>query len=465
MIDLAHFTGQKMALFGLGTSGCASAQALLASGVDVIGFDDDAARCQAAKEANIPIADLRGEDWKKFHALVLTPGVPLTHPKPHWSVEQARQAGVDIIGDIELFVRARRAFLQKNNLTPYDLPLIAITGTNGKSTTTALLAYLLNQAGFDAQMGGNIGTPILSLAPFKKGLPYVVECSSFQIALAPSLNPTYGILLNITPDHIDRHGDFVTYAALKGRLVKHANHAFIGIDDVPSAALYQCLYEKGHQVTALTKNGPHPYALYSQGCRLFAPSQTTALADLGKNTALRGSHNAQNALAAVGVMSALGMRNSCLQTGLDHFSGLPHRLQQVGQRGDVIFINDSKATNAEAVAPALDTFNNIYWIAGGVAKEGGITTLRPYFSKIRKAYLIGEAAPLFARQIGRAFPFIQAHNLKSAVKAAANDAQKDPTGKKAVLFSPACASYDQYPNYSARGDAFITHINQFLRQS
>lgn len=461
MIAVHCFSGKKVALFGLGGSGLATAHALIAGGAEVIAWDDKEKSVELARSQNVPCADLSQLDFKQFSALILAPGVPLTHPKPHWSAEKASAAGIEVIGDIELFVRERNRYLKENGLNDHDIPFIAITGTNGKSTTTALIAHLLQCAGKDTQMGGNIGTALLSLAPLAVGRFYVVECSSFQIDLTPSINPSVGILLNITPDHIDRHGSFAHYAKIKERLVAGSKLALVGIDDDAGRMIFERLVTNGKDVYAVAKDRPLKTGYFSEKTKLFFAENdhVELMGDLNGVASLRGSHNAQNALMALGVLRGLHIVPANLQADLLSFCGLPHRMQQVRKIGHTLFINDSKATNAEASAPALASFDHIYWIIGGLAKDGGIESLKSFFSKIRKAYIIGDAAAQFAKTINNAFPVSMSGTLENAVKEAAHDAFQDKNDEVAVLLSPACASYDQFLNYGARGDAFIALVN------
>ncbi|WP_455476479.1 UDP-N-acetylmuramoyl-L-alanine--D-glutamate ligase [Bartonella sp. B17] len=462
MISIECYKGQKVALFGLGRSGIAAAQALMSGGAEVVAWDDNLSGVKAASEVNIPIKDLRCEDWSKFVALILTPGVSLTYPRPHWVVDKAHQANIEIIGDIELFVRARNHFLQHSGLGDKDVPFVAITGTNGKSTTTALLTHLLKEMGYDVQMGGNIGTPILMLKPFIKKCIYVIECSSFQIDLTPSLQPTVGILLNLTPDHIDRHGSFAHYVQVKKYLVSKAFHAFISIDDAACHDLYQKLVDEGRKVEAISKNNSIENGFYAEGTKLFSArcGKSHMLADLAHISTLRGSHNAQNTLMVLATLQALKITDPHIEKHLASFKGLAHRMQQVRKIGSVLFINDSKATNADASAPALSAFSDIFWIVGGQAKKGGINILKEFFYKIRKAYLIGSSAEKFSGVIGSAFPFSMSLTLENAVHEAAMDAACCKEKEVVVLFSPACASYDQFKNYEVRGEAFVSFVMQ-----
>jgi UDP-N-acetylmuramoylalanine--D-glutamate ligase len=448
MVPVTTFAGRTVALFGLGGSGLATALALKAGGAHVIACDDNPAKMDEANAKGIETADLRKADWSKVSSFVLSPGVPLTHPEPHWSARLARDAGVEIIGDIELFCRERAK-------TAPNAPLVAITGTNGKSTTTALIAHILREAGRDVQMGGNIGTAILSLAPPSDDRIHVIECSSFQIDLAPSLSPTIGVHLNLSPDHIDRHGTMELYAAIKERLVSKAGLAVIGVDDPMSRAIAGACEANGVNVARVSVEPLTVKGVFADSETLVGVTEagTAPLASLSGIGSLRGAHNAQNAAAAIAVALALNVSPEAIRSGLSTFPGLPHRMEEVGRIGSTLFINDSKATNADSTEKALKSFDDIFWILGGKAKEGGIEPLTPYFPKIRKAYLIGAAAGEFAKTLGDAVPHVQCGTLDKAVAQAAADAQA--LGRAAVvLLSPACASYDQFPNYEVRGNHF-----------
>ena len=457
MIPITTFAGKKVAVFGLGSSGLLSARALAAGGAEVIAFDDDVKKLAEAQAAGIKTQDLRALDWSAVAALVLAPGVPLTHPAPHWTVALARKAKVEIIGDIELFCRERTK-------SGAPCPVVAITGTNGKSTTTALIAHLIKNAGRDAQMGGNIGVPVLALEPFASGRFYVLEVSSFQIDLAPTLKPTVGILLNVSEDHLDRHGSMENYAAIKERLVAGADTAVIGVDDAWTRAAADRIARAGKKVVPLSVVAPLHDGFYAQigdqGSRIMraASGKAQQVAELAGIGSLRGQHNAQNAGAALATCLALGLDLTAIQKGLASFPGLMHRMQQVGRKdtskGNVLFVNDSKATNADSAAKALASFGDIFWIAGGKPKSGGITSLAEFFPRIAKAYLIGEAAKEFAAMLDGKVPYEIAGALPAAVAAAARDAAASGVKEAVVLLSPACASFDQYPNFEVRGKAF-----------
>jgi len=452
MIPITSFAGRRVAVFGLGGSGLAGARALLRGGADVVGWDDDADALAKAASAGIPTTDLRRIDWTGISALVLAPGVPLTHPAPHWSVGRAQAAAVEVIGDIELFCRERR------RQAP-TAPFVAITGTNGKSTTTALIAHLTRTAGHDTQVGGNIGTAILSLEPPRAGRVHVIEVSSYQIDLAPTLDPSVGILINITEDHLDRHGTLRNYAAVKERLVagvQESGTAIVGVDDNWSAAAADRIERSGKQVLRVSARRPLPDGVYVETDRIMHASGGNArmIAPIGGIGSLRGLHNAQNAACAAGAALALGLSAQSIQQGLLSFPGLAHRMEQVGRKGRVLFVNDSKATNTDSAAQALACFTDIFWIAGGKPKSGGIDSLAGFFPRIRKAYLIGEAAPAFSAELEGRVAHVVAGTLERATALAAHDAEAADLPEPVVLLSPACASFDQYRNFEVRGDRF-----------
>ena len=392
MIPVTTFAGKKVAVFGLGGSGLASARALLAGGADVVGWDDDAGSVANGASAGVPMADLHRLDWPTISALVLAPGVPLTHPEPHWSVDLARAAGVEVIGDIELFCRERRRQAPA-------APFVAVTGTNGKSTTTALTAHLLRAAGHDTQIGGNIGTAILSLeppggaagpsptAPARQRV-HVIEVSSYQIDLAPTLDPSVGMLINVSEDHLDRHGTLRHYAAVKERLVagvQQGGTAIVGVDDDWCAAVADRLEHAGKQVVRVSVRRPLADGIYVEDGRIMLASGggAHAIAGIGGIGSLRGVHNAQNAACAACAALALGLSPETIRLGLHSFPGLAHRMEQVGRKGRVLFVNDSKATNADSAAQALACFCDIFWIVGGQPKSGGIALLTGFFPRIR----------------------------------------------------------------------------------
>src|SRR5215470_3662474 len=457
MIPVTSFAGKTVAVFGLGGSGLACCHALKAGGADVVAADDNADNVAKAAQAGFITADLRNVSWSNFAALILTPGAPLTHPAPHWSVQLAREAGVEVIGDIELFCRERRRHAP-------NAPFVAITGTNGKSTTTALIAHLTRVAGYDTQMGGNIGTAILSLQPPRMGRVHVIEMSSYQIDLSPSLDPSVGILLNVSEDHIDRHGTLANYAAVKERLVagvQPRGTSIVGVDDGFCRNIADRLDQAGKNVVRISVKNPLASGIYVERETIVRADggARSEIARLGGIGSLRGLHNAQNAACAAACALAMGIGKETLQDGLRRFPGLAHRMEQVGRRANVLFVNDSKGTNADAAAHALSSFADIFWIAGGKPKQGGITGLTGFFPRIRKAYLIGEAAQEFAGTLGDRVPHEISETLDVAVASAARDAEASGLADPVVLLSPACASFDQYRNFEIRGARFRELVN------
>ncbi len=456
MIPITTFAGRKVAVFGLARSGLLAARALLAGGAEVVAFDDNETSVAEAEAAGIHTQNLRALDWSKVAALVLAPGVPLTHPAPHWTVQLAHAAGVEVIGDIELFCLERAA-------RAADCPLVAVTGTNGKSTTTALTAHLLKSAGRDVQMGGNIGVAVLGLEPLAPGRVYVLEISSYQVDLAPSLRPTVGVLLNVSEDHLDRHGTMDSYAAIKALLpasVEPGGTAVIGVDDRYTRAAADRIERAGKTVVRVSVQAPLRDGFYADGSRIMraVAGKAHAAAELAGIGSLRGRHNAQNAACAIAACVALGLDLPAIQKGLLSFPGLAHRMQEIGRKatksGHVLFVNDSKATNADSAANALASFHDIFWIAGGKPKTGGIESLAEFFPRIRKAYLIGEAAKEFSATLDGKVAHEIDGVLSAAIDAAARDAEASDAKEPVVLLSPACASFDQYPNFEVRGQSF-----------
>lgn len=427
MIISPTWAGQRYAVLGLARSGLAAVRALAAAGAYVVAWDSDPAARERAQEIDgVIVHDIAGLDLTGAAALVVSPGVPLnTHP----IAAQARAAGVAIIGDIELFAQARA------HLPPHKV--VGITGTNGKSTTTALIAHILETAGRSVRMGGNIGLPILGqdpLAPNENGAGiYVLELSSYQIDLTHGLDCDVAVLLNITPDHLDRYDGFAAYAASKARLfaMQSADHdAVIGIGDTPSADIARGLSSRGEHLTKI------------------APG---VCMDQSRWPSLQGPHNAQNALCAIAAARALGgVGEGVIDRALETFRGLPHRMEKVGEVNGVTFINDSKATNPESAAPALAAFNRVHWIVGGKAKGDDLDACLAHLDHVVRAYAIGDAAPVFARVLTGKVPVEEAGTLAAALASAASQAAPG----EVVLLSPAAASFDQFRDYEHRGQAF-----------
>lgn len=425
MIVAGGWSGRRYAVLGLARSGIATVNALLAGGASVTAWDSDPVRRAAVSGATL--ADPLEIDLAGFDGVIVSPGVPLnSHP----IAAKAAAAGVPVLGDIELFAQARA------DLPPHRV--VGITGTNGKSTTTALIHHILQTVGVPTLMGGNIGLPILEQQPLAAGGVYVLELSSYQIDLATTLDCDVAVLLNITPDHLDRYDGFDAYAASKARLfaMQSARHAaIIGIGDTPSAMIARQVAQVGRSAD-LTKIAPG------------------VCMDQSRWPSLQGPHNAQNALAAIAACEALGVSNAAIDAGLASFAGLPHRMQRVAEVNGVAFIDDSKATNPESVAPALAAFPRIHWILGGKPKGDDLDACRPGFGHVVRAYTIGEAGPRFAEVLAPDMPVEEAGTLDAAVRTAAARAKPG----EVVLLSPACASFDQFSDYAERGRAFARAV-------
>ncbi|HVY33687.1 MAG TPA: UDP-N-acetylmuramoyl-L-alanine--D-glutamate ligase [Caulobacteraceae bacterium] len=458
MIPVRGFEGKRVAVFGLGRTGLTAARALIAGGAQVALWDEKAPAREAAAAEGLAVVDLKTADWSQFAALLLSPGVPLTHPEPHWTVVKAREAGVEIVGDIELFARTVNAAPEHKRPK-----VVAITGTNGKSTTTALIGHICNAAGKDARIGGNIGLGVLGLEDMHGGAIYVLEISSYQLDLTSSLKPDVAILLNVSPDHLDRHGDMDGYVAAKRRVLLNqgkGDTAVIGVDDPWCQRICTEITAANRRticpISAGRAIGRGVYAL--QGV-LYDGSgdRVSEVCDLLRAKSLPGRHNWQNAAAAYAAVRALGVTVADAAEGLMTFPGLAHRMETVGVIDGVRFVNDSKATNADAARAAMSAYPGFFWIAGGVAKAGGIESLSDLFPRVRKAYLVGEAGPSFADALDGQAPVELSGDLAAATTQAFIDARAhaDATGEEAVvLLSPACASFDQFADFEARGDAF-----------
>ncbi len=448
MIPLSSFAGRKVAVMGLGKSGLAAAEALRASGAEVWAWDDSESGRANARARRFEPVDLQACRWDGVASLVLSPGIPHTHPKPHPVAALARAHGVEIIGDIELLARSQR-----------DARYIGITGTNGKSTTTALIGHVLRKAGRRAEVGGNIGTPVLALEPAAGGA-FVLEMSSYQLELTPSAAFDVAVLINITPDHLDRHGGMDGYVAAKRLIFRRqgqSSTAVIGVDDEPCRALHaDLLAEGGRIIIPISAARRLERGVFAVDGILHDAIDGPAkrIADLRPIATLPGAHNWQNAAAAYAACRAVGLEAAAIVEAMASYPGLAHRQELIARVGGIPFVNDSKATNADAASKAIVCYDAIYWIAGGKAKEGGIASLAPLFPRLRRAYLIGEAARDFAGTLGAAVPHEIVGTLEAAVAAAHRDAAREKISGAVVLLSPACASFDQFANFEARGDAF-----------
>ncbi len=422
MIASSAWKDTKYAVLGLARSGRATVEALLASGADVLVWDDRA-EAREPYAGRCAVADPLEADLTGYAGVVVSPGVPLnTHPiKPH-----ADSFGVPVIGDIELFAQARA------ELPPHKV--VGITGTNGKSTTTALTHHILKTAGVPTTMGGNIGLPILEQEPLPEGGVYVLELSSYQIDLTYSLDCDVAVLLNVTPDHLDRYESFEAYAASKFRLLAMQTRGHNSIARFTDARLLG-KFAEGSIASILEDVFDN---------RDIAPGEQSEW------PSLQGPHNRENAAAAIEICDILGRSGSQIREGLRTYPGLPHRMERAAEISGVAYINDSKGTNTAASAPALAAFDNIHWILGGLAKEPGLGECEAELGHVKAAYTIGKAGPDFAALLEGRVPVEQCETLDRAVTFAAAKAEVGDT----VLLSPACASFDQYRDFEARGDHF-----------
>ena len=414
--------GQMIGVLGLGRSGVAATATLQAAGAHVFVFDDEKEQQDILEMTMINWMEW---PWHKLSALVISPGIPHHHPTPHPAAAMAYSHNVEVISEVELALRSKP-----------KARLIAVTGTNGKSTTTALIGHCLKTAGYPVAIGGNLGDPACSLVdPGKDGV-LVLELSSYQLETTPSLAPSISILLNISPDHLDRHGGIAGYVAAKTIVLDRLDETGLAI-----------IGDGDKHVKTIAKR------TVARGIKTLIASPKLSLIRQKRSTALAGAHNAENAAAAAMALQAIGLKDQIISRGIDSFASLPHRLQPVASCGNVRFINDSKATNGVAAAKALASFQDIYWVVGGLAKQDGLTPVMPYLGAVKKAYLIGTSASAFAKILSGICPATVCGDLKKATQAAFDDASTDPKGGT-ILLAPAAASFDQFPDFGARGDAF-----------
>ncbi len=449
MISIPSVQGTSIAVLGLGISGLAAAKALIASGADVMAWDDDEDRRRDAQDQGIGLADLSDATLDGVASLVLSPGIPHTYPAPHPVAVRARAAGIEIIGDIELLARSQP-----------EARFIGVTGTNGKSTVTALIGHIFETAGRKFAIGGNLGPPVLALEPLAAGGSYILELSSYQLELMETPALDIAVLINISPDHLDRHGGMVGYIAAKGSIFERTTAgavSIISVDDDPCRdILGQLNGNGGRRIIPISVNRKVATGVYVKDCTLYDDSdgKDRPIVDLRSALALPGIHNWQNAAAAFAAARAAHIESRQIAEAFKSYPGLAHRQELVAIIDDIQYVNDSKATNAEAAAKALISYRAVYWIAGGQAKEGGIEALAPNFSRIRHAFLIGDAAGDFAESLKLKVPFTLSGDLATAVADAHHMATTDKIPSAVVLLSPGCASFDQFTNFEARGDAF-----------
>lgn len=458
MIDLRSLPDRPWVVLGLGASGRAAALALLAAGREVWAWDDGEQARGVAAAAGIPLTELAGKDLSESAALVLSPGIPHTHPQPHPVAARARAAGVGIIGDVELLFRAHP-----------DGRYVGITGTNGKSTTTALIGHIFAGAGLDVRMGGNLGPPVLAFEPPNTNTMCVLEMSSYQLELTPSLVFNAAVMLNISPDHLGRHGGMEGYIAAKQRIfagMRPGATVIVGVDDEHSRAMCTAL-ASGHSRRLLVISGRRRVGggvFVADGCLWDAiEGEPKAVVDLRDARALPGEHNGQNAAAAYAAARSLGVPAATAVEAILDFPGLAHRQERIAVIGGVTYVNDSKATNGDAATRALASYECVYWIAGGRPKEDGLAATLPWLTRVRKAFLIGEAEEAFAGELAGKVEVVRCGTLRAAFAAARAAAEAEAAWHPVVLLSPACASFDQFPNFEARGDAFRALVREIAR--
>ncbi len=453
-------SGKKYSVLGWGKSGMAAAAALRDSGAEVAAWDDGEAGRSAIAAAGYAVENpALPENVRGLEAMILAPGIPYTHPAPHPAVLACRAAGAEVMGDVDLLFRA----------CP-DATYIGITGTNGKSTTTSLIAHILKESGRDVQAGGNLGTPALELAPLGKGGVYALELSSFQLDLLRRNPLRVAALLNITPDHIDRHGDMAGYAVAKRRIAENlggetGERVFVlGTDEPETQALAEwARRQSGLRVKEISVRHKVTEGVAFEGGRIFVykDGKGEPVADMADFKTLPGVHNAQNVCAALAVCDSLGLGREEIVRGIATFPGLAHRQQLVAEIRGARFVNDSKATNADAAEKALACYENIYWIIGGKPKASGLDGLEGYMARVRRAFLIGMASDRFAEWLEKnGVSYTRCETLDKATKAAAETAWRDGKAGAVVLLSPACASFDQFSGFEERGRMFVEFVER-----
>jgi UDP-N-acetylmuramoylalanine--D-glutamate ligase len=450
MIRIPGYEHKRIAVMGLGVAGLPTVRALMASGAHVLAWDDGAESRNKAAAEGVPIVDLLSADWDGIDTLVLSPGIPHTFPKPHPIAERARKADAAIVCDVDLLGRAEP-----------DAVYVGITGTNGKSTTTALIAHILKSAGKKLEVGGNLGPPVLDFAPLGKDGIYVLEMSSYQLERTFSIGFDVAVLLNVSPNHIDRHGDLAGYVAAKARIFavgRKQQTAVVGVDDEECRRIADSL-EKRMRVVRITREAPGPGMVGAEGTALVDRSEGAArvVLDLKQAQDLPGRHNAQNAAAAYAATRALGVSPEAIAAAMKSYRSLPHRLERVATIDGVTYVNDSKATSPEATVWALTSYDRVLWIAGGLSKDVGYDALIPYLPRIAHAFLVGKAAGELAAFLTKhKIPHTTSDTIARAVPAAHARAKADKI--KVVLLSPACASFDQYRSFEKRGDDFRAQV-------
>jgi len=462
MIPLHHRKDQKIFVFGLGISGISSVNALIKGKAIVYAWDDSIENRNSSGFDDNIIKDPKALNFSDMDALILSPGIPLNYPNPHWIVEIANKNKVSIIGDIQLF-------LDEISLSKIPVKMIFVTGTNGKSTTVSIINHLLRFMKANVQLGGNIGTNgVLELNYPKENSIYLIEISSFQIELTPRLKPDIAVLLNISPDHLDRHGDINNYSRIKSKIFSLQNNkdvAIIGADDPNTIKIINSV-KKEIKLIRISRNKEVKNGIWGADGSIIADldSKKIIIKNICQNKSLMGEHNIQNIAASMAVIKSLGYSLDDYKSGFDSYFGLKYRMEIMGYHKNICFINDSKATNAEAAREALISCDKIYWILGGLEKNDGINQIKNSFQNIKKAYLIGSSTKSFSKTLlEKKIDYEVCGTLDIAVKKSISDAVKNKF-ESTVLFSPACASYDQYKNYEERGNAFNKHIKGYLKK-
>lgn len=466
MILVPGHKNKAVGVFGLGVSGIATCEALVASGARVFTWDESAAARDKTSSTEYFAEHPKKWPWGELKAVIVSPGVPLTHPKPHAIVRKAQAEKIPVFGDTELFAMAINALPDAKRPR-----VVTVTGSNGKSTTTALIGHILKETGHEVHVGGNIGEAVLSLPAPEKDAVYVLEMSSFQLDLTHSLRADAAVFLNLSPDHIERHGDVAGYLTAKKRIFlnQQADDAAVICvdDDYTQGVCAELMAEGGRKVMPVSGCGVLGSGVFSLDGKLHynLDGKTCLAGDLSDARNLRGPHNHQNTAAALAVAIHFGVSPALVIRAAERFESLAHRMEEVGRIGKVLFVNDSKATNAEAAARALSAFDDVFWIAGGRAKEGGLSAIMDRLDNVRSAYLIGEAAESFEAQLGDRVKCIQCGDLQTAMLRAKEDASSSGYGAPAVLLSPACASYDQFKSFVERGDRFRDLVNELAQEN
>ena len=455
MIISNDFKGQKVAILGLGRSGRSVAQSLLKADAQVLAWDDQESAREVAHDLGIPLINLHSIEWEDVQHLILSPGIPHYYPAPHPVVARAQIAGLRPLSDIEILTRSQP-----------QARYMGITGTNGKSTTTTLIGHILKESGAPVEVGGNLGIPVMELNPLQEEGIYVLEVSSYQLEISPSLHFNVGILLNITPDHLERHGGMDGYIAAKKLIYRNMtsqNTLVIGVDDLHCLTIYETLKESGKvNLLPISTCKVLSEGIYVKEGILYEKNRPVL--NLKEFVRLKGQHNWQNIAAAFGALRSMGFEAEIISQGIASFPGLAHRQQEGAHYKNVTFVNDSKATNAEATAKALACYQGapLYCLLGGRSKEGGITSLKPYFPILEHAFLYGEAASSFLLTLEGKVPYTICETLKEATEKAAKLAFNDQKEGAVVLLSPACASFDQFRDFEERGEAFLQYAQEII---